>query len=291
MQLLILGGTQFVGRHLVEQALANGHQLTLVHRGKTGADLFPECEHLLLDRSEGLGDLGERTWDAVIDVSGYVPRVVRLSCEALRGRVKRYVFVSTISVYDCNGQTTLDEDSPQLVPPAWEVEEINGETYGGLKVACEREVLSAWGDSATIVRPGIVIGPYDHTKRFELWVRAMQGEGPVDVPQRSDQPVQFIDGRDLGAFMLHVTENNTPGTYNAIGPVIPTTMGAMLSTIKTTLSSKAELISKPLAELEKAPLSLPEDGSHDALFCVSSTRGQAVGLKLRSLVDTVTAIA
>lgn len=284
----MLGGTRFVGRHFVDEALEAEHSITLIHRGQTGGDLFPECRHILMDRGEesAWASLPEGSWDAVVDFSAYVPRVMRYSAEALKGRAERYLFISTISVYDPAGQTTLDEDSPQLTPPAPDFETIM-EAYGGLKVACERVMNETWGDKATIVRPGIIIGPYDYTDRFHHWVREISRDDNVDVPERLNQPVQYIDGRDLGQFCLALLNNGTPGVFNACGPREADTMGGMLGTIRATVNDDCFFSPRPLDELAKSPFALPDDGSSDPLFRCSAARGIAAGLTYRPLADTI----
>lgn len=155
MKLLIFGGTQFVGRHIAETALAHGHEVSLFHRGQTGPGLHPQAEHILGDRKGELSVIGDRRFDAVIDVSGYLPQVVHKSVEFTRNLTNHYLFISTISVYDAEGMSQVDEATPLLVPPAEEVDVVTNETYGGLKVACEAAVRSAF-PGATILRPGLV---------------------------------------------------------------------------------------------------------------------------------------
>ncbi|MFZ4506641.1 MAG: NAD-dependent epimerase/dehydratase family protein [Fimbriimonas sp.] len=286
MKLLILGGTQFVGRHMTEVALARGHEVTLMHRGKTGADLFPEATHWLADRTLPLEPPVGGTWDAVLDVSGYLPRVVGHSCNALRPLAARYCFISTISVFDPAGQTTINEDSPLMVPPAPEVEEITGGTYGGLKVACEHVVREFWGASALIVRPGMVVGRYDHTDRFHHWVRQIRSENRVETPQRLDQPVQWIHAEDMARWVIESLESGRAGTFNAVGPAVGTTLGEMLGGIASKINPSVELVPVALDSLAKAPFALPEDGSADALFRTQSA-AWAVGLNHRSLDEVV----
>lgn len=284
MKLLTLGGTSFVGRHIVTQALARGHQVTIAHRGKTNADIFPECEHLHFDRLGDWPDLGDRTWDAVLDTSAYVPRAITLAAGHLRSRPQRYLFISTISVYDLEVPGAIDESSALYNELDEATEEVNPQTYGPLKVACERVAREAWGDQLYIVRPGIVIGQWDPTNRFEYWVRLVHAGGEVKVPQRLSQPVQAIDGADLARFSLDVLAG-PGGVWNANGD--ETTFGTMLDTIRVTLSSDAQWVPVPIDELEKSPMVLPEDGSRDAIFQCSNARARAAGLKLRTLSDTV----
>lgn len=290
--MLILGGTQFVGRHFVEDALAQGHQITLVHRGKTGGDLFQECRHIHMDRGieAEWAEFPDEKWDAVVDFSAYLPRVIRYSAEALKGRAKRYLFISTISVYDPAGQETLDEKSPLQTPPAADFETVM-EAYGGLKVACEQVLTEIWGEDATIVRPGMIIGPYDHTNRFQHWMKVIEENGSVDVPRRLDQPCQYIDARDLGGLILSLLEGNRPGIYNAVGPDFADTLGGMLGTIKNVVDPACVLTPVDPSSIERAPFLLPEDKSSDAMFRVSAARAVEAGLTYRSLDRTVRDIA
>ena len=169
MNLLIIGGTRFVGRHLVEYALAHGHSITLFNRGQSNPDLFPQVEQLRGDRAIDLSLLQDRSRDVVIDTCGYVPRVVRLSAQALVGHIDRYVFISTVSVYAEDNPRGMAEDSPLAKLKDESVEEITGETYGGLKVLCEKAVEQAYPDRALVIRPGLIVGPHDPTDRFTYW--------------------------------------------------------------------------------------------------------------------------
>ena len=200
MEILFLGGTKFLGRHAVDAALAGGHDVTVFTRGQTNPELFLEAEHLKGDRDGNLAALADSSWDGVVDTSGYVPRIVRQSAEVLSDRVGRYVFVSSISVYD-NFRETPAETSPvaELEDPA--TEEIE-ENYGALKAACESVVEEIYGDRSARVRAGLIVGPYDATDRFTYWPRRIALGGEVLGPGDPDAPVQFIDARDLAAWLV-----------------------------------------------------------------------------------------
>jgi 2'-hydroxyisoflavone reductase len=230
VRILVIGGTEFVGRAVVERAVAAGHDVTVFHRGRTEPPGLPDVTHVHGDRDGGLGALGGATWDAVADTCGYVPRVVGDAARRLAGRTGRYLFVSTTSVYPDDAPPGGDEDAPVHAPPFPETEEVTGETYGPLKVACEVAAREAFGDRATVVRPGYVVGPHDPTDRFVSWLRRADGGGEMAVPGPPDEPLQMIDARDLGAFAVRLLEDDTAGTFNAVGPGEPLTMRRVVET-------------------------------------------------------------
>lgn len=287
MRLLVLGGTKFLGRHVVEAALARGNEVTIFTRGQTNPDLFPEVERLRGDRDGDLDALAGRKWDAVIDPSCYVPRVARQSAELLRDAVGRYVFVSTVSVYG-DFSKPIDESTPlaELEDPA--TEEVM-EHYGALKAACERVFDEVYGDRVTHVRAGLIVGPFDPTDRFTYWPRRLHEGGDVLVPGDPDAPVQFVDARDLAAFMLLLAERGPGGPVNVTGPAERLTMREALERIggdvtlhwvddQTVLDAGVD----PWMEL---PLWLP--GSEWAgLMDVDIARALAAGLTFRPLEET-----
>ncbi len=201
MNILIIGGTKFLGRHLVDSALARGHNVTLFNRGKTNPNLFPQVETILGDREHDLEKLAQagREWDAVIDVAGYLPRIVRLSATGLReaGSVGRYVFISSISAYADFKKIGINESDPVGKIEDETFEEITGESYGPLKALCEKTVLDLYGERGLVIRPGLIVGPNDPTDRFTYWpVRVARG-GDVLAPEKPEVPVQVVDVRDL----------------------------------------------------------------------------------------------
>ncbi len=287
MRILVLGGTQFVGRHFVEAALAAGHDLTLVHRGKTGADLFPQVKHVLTDRLESLDALTNDSWDALVDVSAYVPRAVKIAGEALATRVDYLLQVSTISVYAGEG-TTIDEDSAKATLKDPTTEEISWETYGGLKYLCELEAEKFF-PKVGFVRPTYVVGPYDHTKRFTHWVDRLARNKTVEVPVRESGhagPIQRIDGRDLADFMLKMVELKLTGPFNACAN--SQEFLEILEECRTTLGSKSEVVKVTERVEGKAyPLLPPLDGAADAMMNTSNAKAVAAGLTFRPLSETV----
>jgi 2'-hydroxyisoflavone reductase len=292
MELLILGGTRFLGRHLAQGALAAGHRVTLFHRGQTGAELFPEAEHVLGDRDGGLTALAGRRWDAVVDCCGYVPRVVGAAARALRDATAHYTFVSSVSVYASPIAEGADETAATatLADPA--AEAITGETYGGLKAACEREVLAVFGERALIVRPGLIVGPHDPTDRFPYWPRRLARGGDVLAPLPRELPVQVVDVRDLAAWMLAMVGRAAAGTYNAVGPDAPLSMGDCLERIRAAVGSAARLawvdgeflLARGVQPWMELPLWVTgDDVAHGTL---SAARARAAGLRCRPLEDT-----
>src|SRR4051794_40724893 len=243
MNLLVLGGTSFVGRAIVEDAIASGHTVTLFSRGKTGTDLFPDLERRIGDRDTGdYAALADGQWDAVLDVTGYVPRHVAQAADALGDRIGRYLFISTGSVYDRTGASDgMTEDTARLAPERG-TEEITGETYGPLKVACEDDVLSRFGERATIVRPGIVAGPHDPTDRFTYWVRRAAAGGRAALPGRPEQPVQVVDSRDLARLAVGLVEQDKPGIYNAVGPADAVTLDELIRVCAKAAGSDVEVV-------------------------------------------------
>lgn len=297
MKLLILGGTRFLGRHLAEQALQRGHQLTLLHRGRSGPALFPEATHLLAERDGDLSVLDEGTWDAVIDTSAYVPRQVRAAAARLAGRVGSYQLVSTISVYGDIKEPGLSEDAPLalLADPATET--VDGDTYGGLKALCEQAALSAYGRACLIARPGLLVGPHDPTGRFTWWTTRLQRGGEVLAPGEPGAPVQFIDARDAAAWLLMQAERQGAGVFNLTGPCppaeAPLTMGAFLETGRwvvnpaayLTWADEAFLLREKVEPWSDLPVWVTRESA--GLQQVDIRRAVAAGLQCRPLEQTL----
>lgn len=287
MKILVLGGTQFLGRHLVAAALARGHAITLFNRGQSRPELFPDAERLRGDRDGDLGALAAGAWDAVVDTSGYVPRVVRASAELLAPRVGRYLFVSSISVYADVSRPGVDEDAP-VAELAHETEDHRSGAYGALKALCEDAVRGRYGGRATIVRPGLIVGPWDPTGRFTYWpVRIAEG-GDVLAPEPRQAPVQVIDARDLAAFCLVLLEQDVVGTFNATGE--PTTMERVLAACpgdaRLVWAPADWLLEQGVREWMELPLWLasPEYAGHSL---IDVSRAVGAGLRFRPLSETI----
>jgi 2'-hydroxyisoflavone reductase len=255
MRILVLGGTSFVGRAIVADALRTGAEVTLFSRGKTGAGLFPEARWLTGDRDTGdYAALDEGRWDAVVDVSGYVPRHTGQAMDALGDRVGRYLFISSHAVYEQDGaRPGSDEDAPRRAPVR-DTEELTEATYGPLKVACEDDVTARYGERATIVRPGKVAGPHDPQDGLTYWVRRAARGGSVALPGRPEQPAQVIDSRDLARLVVQLLADERPGAFHAVGPAEPTTMAGLIATCASVAGTEVEVVPVP-AEL--APFLFP----------------------------------
>lgn len=295
MKILILGGTLFLGRALTAAALERGHEVTLFNRGRHSEVSFPGVETLLGDRDGGLDSLRGRSWDAVVDTSGYVPRLVRDSAELLAGAVERYVFVSSISVY-ADFSRPADESSPLATMPDESVEEVTGATYGPLKMLCERAVEEALPGQALVIRPGLIVGPNDPTVRFGYWTARIARGGEVLAPGEPETPVQLIDVRDLAEWMVRMIEAGETGVLNATGPDVTLTMARLLETCRAASGSDSELTwidetfltergVQPWSEL---PLWMPRSSEthrcfHEARF----DRALSAGLTFRPLAETV----
>ncbi|HVL38681.1 MAG TPA: NAD-dependent epimerase/dehydratase family protein [Fimbriimonadaceae bacterium] len=295
MNILVLGGTVFVGRAIVAEALKRGHGVTLFHRGQRGADLFPGVERVLGDRDGDLSQLQARSWDAVIDTCGYHPRVVRHSAEALRNNAGKYLFISTISVYADDAPAPLTEESKlDQFDHEPQDEAINGDTYGPFKVQCEEVVRDVYQDRAQIVRPGLVIGPFDPTDRFTYWPVRMAGQAEVLVPAELDQPSQWIDTRDLANLTLNVLEKEEALVVNASGPEHTITLGQTLERIREVANPGCRFVQPEQEFLDEhgvepwkdLPLAFPA-GDSGASGMVSIERALGHGLSLRPLEDTV----
>lgn len=264
MKVLIIGGTQFLGRHFVECGQKLGHELTLFNRGVTGPDLYPEPEHLKGDRDSELDLFRGRTWDAVIDTCGYLPRVVRKSAERLRDSVDTYVFISSLSVYQDHTPHS-DESAPVL-----KLEDLHSEDvpmhYGALKASCEVVVEECFPSRALHVRAGMIIGPYDKMDRMNYWLTRMQSGGEVIVPE-AHSPLQWVDARDIADWVYHCLTNGTGGTFNVTGPEAPLDLNRVLHQMNNVLGNPATLIeasdefliAKDIKPIDGLPYWIPPD--------------------------------
>jgi nucleoside-diphosphate-sugar epimerase len=284
MRILVLGGTTFVGRAIVADALRTGAEVTLFSRGRTGTDLFPEAARLLGDRDTGdYASLDGGKWDAAVDVSGYVPRHVGQAMDALEGRVGRYLFISSHAVYQRTGLGPGSaEDTPRR-PPRRDTEELDSETYGPLKVACEDDVLARYGEQATLVRPGKVAGPHDNSDMFTYWVRRAARGGPVALPGDPRQPIQVIDARDLARLVVQLLNDDRPGAFHAVGPAEPVTLGGLIQTCARVAGTTVRIVRVPP---DTAPPLFPLIRPNWATQQRSPARARAAGMPATPLEVT-----
>lgn len=293
MRSLLLGGPKFLGRAVIDAALERGHELTLFNRGTTGADLYPELERIVGDRDGGLDGLRGREWDAVVDTSGYLPRLVGASAALLADAVGHYVFVSSISVYASFAEV-VDEGSPLAQPTEPGSEDIQRD-YGALKALCEREVEEALPGRAASIRAGLIVGPHDPTGRFTYWPHRIARGGDTLVPGPAWRPIQLIDVRDLAAWIVTVAEERLAGPFNATGP---TTMGAVVDAARRVAGSSARsvevddafLAAQEVGEWMELPLWVDTRNDEWRHFLeVDVSRATAAGLAFRPLDETVAA--
>ncbi len=292
MRLLILGGTIFLGRSLVETALERGHTVTLFNRGKHSPELFPEVEKLIGDRNGDLAALQGRTWDAVIDTCGYVPRVVASSAQRLADAVGHYTFISSISAYANFRQPNMNESGPIATMEDETVEEVTGESYGPLKVLCEQAAERALPGRTLNIRPGLIVGPHDPSDRFTYWpVRVARG-GQLLCPPGADA-TQIIDVRDLAEWNIRMVEAGKVGLYNATGPDYRLTMQEVLETSKSVSRSDASFtwVDKEFLQEQEIrgwvelPCWLPEEGDEAGFNSVNCARAIADGLTFRPFAE------
>jgi 2'-hydroxyisoflavone reductase len=291
MHILILGGTSFVGRAIVERALASGSDVTIFSRGQTNPGLFPEAARLVGDRASGQYEslTSHGGWDAVVDVSGYVPRHVQQAADAVGEKTSRYLFISTAVVYDFardhDAGAAWDEEAPRMAPVR-DTEDVTLQAYGPLKVACEDDLLARFGNRATLVRPGIVAGPHDLTDRFTWWVRRAARGGRVALPGQPGQPVQVIDVNDLAALVWQLLADDRSGAFNAVGPAEPTTMAGLIEACAQAAGTAVEVV--PVTPGPGTPQLPLVDASltRQRLFQLSGARARECGLPSTPLATT-----
>jgi 2'-hydroxyisoflavone reductase len=290
--ILILGGTGFLGPHIVRSALARGHTVTLFNRGKTQPHLFPEVEKLHGDRDGKLDALEGRSWDAVVDPSGYVPRIVKMSAELLAPATKHYVFVSTISVYKDDLPAGSDEDAAKNTIADPTNEDVS-RNYGALKWLSEQAAEAAMPGRVANIRPGLIIGPGDPTGRFTHWPARCSDGGEVLAPGDGSTPVQYIDGRDLGAWIVQLIEQRTVGTMNALGPEKRITMKEVLDACNAAGGNKATLTwvdwkflkKQDVAPWAEMPMWVPTEEA-PGFGSMANVRALKAGLTFRPILET-----
>ncbi len=290
MNILVLGGTRFVGRHIVEALCAGGHDVTVFTRGQSPDELPAQVARLHGDRSlgdAGLDALDGRRWDACIDVSGYTPLQVRASAGRLRDAVGRYIFISTVSAYASLAEPPIVESHALHAEADESVTQVTGETYGPLKVTCERILRDTYGDRVTMLRPQIVAGPFDPTGRHTYWVqRAMRG-GEVLVPGDGSDHVQVIDARDLARFSVAVVERNIPGVFNVAGPRVTWSTFVAALGISSPVWVSAEMIGIAGLTFADLPLYVPDGSGNAGAMHVSHAAATDAGLTHTDVAVTI----
>ena len=294
LRILILGGTGFIGPHMVREALRRGHEVSLFNRGRTNNALFPDLETLIGDRNNGLQALEGHTWDAVIDNSGYVPRHVQDSARLLAGAAAHYVYVSTISVYDISPAPITEESALATIEDET-VEEVTGETYGALKALCEKRVLTEVGaDRSTILRPTYICGPGDRTDRYTYWpVRTMRG-GDMLWPGTPEDDIQIIDVRDFANFAVDCAEKRIGGTFNTVTPMASFKMGDLLEDCLAVTAADTNPVwvgydfigANEIGAGGGLPIWEDPDGEYASLSLVDGTRAVEAGLHNRPTRET-----
>ncbi len=292
LNLLILGGTGFLGPHTVNAALALGHNITLFNRGKTNPKLFKHLETIHGDRNtQDIKKLAGRKWDAVIDTSAYYPRSVDMAMHVLKQNIKQYLLISTISVYADWSKKNMDEKSPigNLDDPS--IEKITNETYGPLKALCEQAAEKHMPDQVTLIRPGLIVGPRDKTDRFTYWPARIKQGGEFIAPGNGKDYIQFIDVRDLAEWMIHCLSHNVTGTFNAQSKAADITIKQLIDTCVNTVNPDAKpvwitadfLEQQQVTPWQEMPVWFPSNGDFAGAGTMSSQKAYANGLKQRPL--------
>ncbi|MBI4787089.1 MAG: NAD-dependent epimerase/dehydratase family protein [Chloroflexi bacterium] len=296
MNLLILGGTVFLGRHLVDAALARGHAVTLFNRGQHNPELFPNIVKLRGNRDGDLAVLEGRRWDAVIDTCGFIPRIVRASAEMLADRVDHYTFISSISALADFSPRGLDESAPVAqLKDGDSLEKVTEGSYGPLKALCEQAVEQAMAHRTLVLRPGLIVGPHDPTDRFTYWPHRIARGGEVLAPGDPNRLVQIIDARDLAEWNIRMVEQKRTGIFNATGPADTLTMGQMLEDSRRVSGSDARitwvdeqfLLDAGVGAWIEVPLWIPEKENEGGLMAINCRKAIAAGLTFRPLADTI----
>jgi 2'-hydroxyisoflavone reductase len=299
LRILILGGTGFTGPFQVKYALSRGHKVTVFNRGKTHPGELPkDVEQLVGDRNGQLDALKGKQWDVCIDNPTTLPAWVRDAAQILKGNVERYVFISTISVY-ADTSSGPDENAPlakyEGADPYKETLEAmrasGFKTYGPLKALSEHETEEWFPGKSLIIRPGLIVGPRDETDRFTYWPVRIDRGGEVLAPGNPNDPVQFIDGRDLAEWTIRMVENGETGVYNATGPTKELGVGGMLDGIKSALNSKATFTWADVEFLKQQKVEAWSDmpvwaGDELGMSRTNINRALAKGLTFRPLADT-----
>jgi 2'-hydroxyisoflavone reductase len=291
LDILFLGGTGFLGPHQINHALARGHRVTMFNRGSNTGMYGDRVEELVGNRDDrvdaGLSALRNgRSWDVVVDNSGYVPRHVRDSVELLKGRCGRYLYVSTVAVYDRADGGFFPEDGPMMTLDDPAIEEVTGATYGPLKAECDRYVQEALGDAATVVRPCYVVGPGDRSDRFTYWVDRVMRGGEVLAPGGPELNAHLVDARDLCPWIVTLAENDTPGVFNAAGPSTAFSRAGLMWALAAQGDRPVEFFWPSWEMLEESGFNTPMMRVREAQVRYDNAKSMKAGLHYRSVSDS-----
>jgi 2'-hydroxyisoflavone reductase len=294
LKILVLGGTGFIGPHEIRFALSRGHEVTMFNRGRSNPELFPDVERLIGDRAGELDSLRGRQWDVVVDNSGFYPRHARLSAELLEPNVGMYLFVSSISAYDPTSLQPLQhpDEAPYatMEDPTDESESPYGPSYGARKALCEMEIMEIMGpDRTTLVRPGLITGPGDPTDRLRHWFTRVERGGEILVPGEPSDPVQWIDARDLSAWIVRLMEDGTPGRFNGVGPRTLKTAADLVHGMASAIDSERTFTFVPWSFMQEneipagyLPMAPPVVAGYRQVYNANSVES---GLSFRTLAE------
>jgi len=307
MKLLIIGGTRFLGRHVLTAALARDFEVTLFNRGRHLSEVSKDVEIIVGDRNTDFSKLRGRRWDAVVDTCGMLPGAVKAMAEALSDSVDHYTFISTQNVYADVSTPGVNETSPVASLTTEQLAEANaidtsgepsyGKLYGGLKAMCEQAIEEVMSNRGLRIRPGLIVGPYDYTDRFTYWVGRVARGGEVLAPGHPNRFIQFIDVRDLADWIVRMAERRETGVYNANGVPAKLTMKGLLDECRAvtqsdaafTWADEAFLLQERVAAWSEMPLWLPEEAAPHlkGFMFVNCDKAVAAGLTFRSVTDTI----
>jgi 2'-hydroxyisoflavone reductase len=291
LKILFLGGTGFLGPHQINYALARGHEVSMFNRGSNAGMYGDQVEEIIGNRDNNT-DAGlsafknDRSWDVIVDNSGYVPRHVRDSAELFKGRCKRYIYISTVAVYDFESGNDFPENARLATLDDPSIETVTGETYGPLKAECDRIVREVYGDACTVVRPIYIVGPGDHTDRFTYYVAQVDKGGDVLAPGLPDNEVQWVDARDLCPWIVTLAENDTPGVFNAAGPASAVDRNGFMWGLRALTAEPVNFYWPDVELLRELDISMPMMSQERVSTHFDNTASMAAGLSYRSLADT-----
>lgn len=297
LKILILGGTTFLGPHLVQELQQHGHEVTIFTRGNQSSKIS-NVEELRGNRDGNLEALKNRNWDAIIDTSGHLPRLVRESSNLLTNSTNHYTFISTIGVYQDFHKQQIDENYPTAKLENEDIEEITEQNYGALKAACEGVIQSFFPNRCLIIRPGLIVGPLDPTNRFTYWPVRLKKGGETLAPGSPNQLLQVIDVRDLAKWIVAMVEQQATGIYNVTGPAKPINFKQLLKECQDVTNSNVTLawvdedflIEHQIQDWVEIPLWLSYKRNMPGFLNVSIEKALKAGLVFRPISETIKAV-